>query len=186
MKKTLVGMAALAAAGLGAAGCSTSSSSPTTTQAARTTTTAAASSGTTTTATGVSAGGGATPTEVGQAFVTAVQSGAGSAFCTTYAEAGQTSSCQSAFGELTSEHVTFKNLALGKVVTEGSRAIVNITGSVCAGSDCQTVTDPNAAMAKGRSFEKAYAEAADPNSSDSSSFASAVTEVNGRWFATGF
>jgi zinc-ribbon domain len=93
--------------------------------------------------------------------------------------------CNTTMSQFSVQHVTYKNLVLGTVTVNGGQALLEMTGSVCAGSgQCMSNSDPNVAMSAGQTFQQAYAEAAAPSSS--TVFSIALFKQNGTWYVTGF
>jgi hypothetical protein len=194
MEKRLVATAAVLVVGLGMAGCSSSSStsSSTTTTAAPSSTTAAPSS-----TTAVATTGGASPQAVADAFVTAIQNGDLPTFCT-YALPSQASQCAKDIKEAAGVQ-TYKDIAVGTVTTQGDRALVALTGSICPTSTTQSTgssesqtdqcisnSDPNVATKSHKTFAAAYAAATSSNSQSGSPFVTVMVRKNGRWYAVGF
>ena len=182
MNRRIIGGAVFAVIGLALAGCSSSSGSSTTT-------TAASSGSSTTGATGTTGGtaasaGAASAKDLGTAFITFSTGSDPTAFCK-YAIPDQVSACKS---DLTPSGtpLKFNNLALGTVDVQGSQAILNITGSICQGGQCQSNTDPNVGTSDGTSFSDAFAAANDPTSQNGSPFVVAAVLQNGVWYASGF
>jgi zinc-ribbon domain len=97
----------------------------------------------------------------------------------------QQAPCQSAVSQLSVQHATYKNLALGTVTVNGDLALFEMTGSACVGSgQCISNSDPNVAMSAGQTFEQAYAQALSPSSSAGSStaFIGALVKQSGKWY----
>jgi hypothetical protein len=93
--------------------------------------------------------------------------------------------CNSALSQLSVQHVTYKNLALGTVTVNGDEALLEMTGSVCDGSgQCTSNSDPNVAMSAGQTFEQAYAQAV--STSSPTPFSIPLVKQNGKWYITGF
>ena len=182
MGKRLVGTGVALAVGLTLAGCSSSSSST-----ATTTTTATTTSG----ASGATSGG-ATAQAVAAVFVRAVQSGSLATFCV-YAVPSEVAACRKDVSEAAGAE-TFQNIALGTVTTQGDKAVVALTGTICPTSTttttqtsrCISNTDPNVASKDNQTFAEAYAGASSATNQNSSPFVTALVRRNGRWYATGF
>jgi hypothetical protein len=191
MGKRLVATAAVLVVGLGMAGCSSSTSSSTTTAAPSSTTAAPSST------TAVAATGGASPQAVADAFVTAIQNGDLSTFCT-YALPSQASQCAKDIKQAAGVQ-TYKDIAVGTVTTQGDQALVALTGSICPSSktqptgsgesqtdQCISNSDPNVATKNHKTFAAAYAAATSTNSQSGSPFVTVMVRKNGRWYAVGF
>jgi hypothetical protein len=191
MGKRLVATAAVLVVGLGMAGCSSSTSSSTTTAAPSSTTAAPSST------TAVAATGGASPQAVADAFVTAIQNGDLSTFCT-YALPSQASQCAKDIKQAAGVQ-TYKDIAVGTVTTQGDQALVALTGSICPSSKTQSTgsgesqtdqcisnSDPNVATKNHKTFAAAYAAATSTNSQSGSPFVTVMVRKNGRWYAVGF
>src|ERR1035437_6884063 len=102
---------------------------------------------------------------VASTMVSDLQQGNFSQICVLVPPAQQVK-CQSDVSQLSVQHVTFKNLALGTVTVNGDQALFETTGSVCVGSgQCTSNSDPNVAMRDGKTFEQAYAQAVSASSS---------------------
>jgi hypothetical protein len=187
MNGRTAGLSGVMCLGLGItlAACSSSSTaSTTTTTAAKSTTTTTAAKSTTTT---TSAGGHglSSPQAVGAAFVTAINTKNFAGFCA-IAAPGQEGACTNTIAGLTSGAATLSNWALGTVTTQGDQAIINFTGTACAGEQCASNGDVNSAQSDGSTFAKAFAVANNSNDPNSSPFATAAVRVNGAWYASGF
>lgn len=182
MKVRLVGGAMLALVGVALAGCSSSSSSATTT----TPTTTGGSGATTSSAPAPASVGAASPRDLGTAWLAAVATPHPESFCA-YAAPGQAASCMSTLTVPAGQSApTYKNAAVGNVVTQQNQAIINFTGTVCQGAQCVSNTDPSVGTADGTSFAEAFATANNPNSPNSTPFVNAAVLQNGRWYASGF
>jgi len=124
---------------------------------------------------------------VADAFLTATRTKDFLAFCS-LAVPSEAARCRTTLSSSSASQVKFKDLAVGTVTVQGDKALVVFTGSICdpTGAQCQTNTDPNAALANGTSFDKAYAAALNGSNGSSSAFASALVHQGGLWYATGF
>ena len=121
---------------------------------------------------------------VASTMVADLQQGNFSQICVLVPPAQQVK-CQSDVGQLSVQHATFKNLALGTVTVNGDQALLEMTGSVCVGSgQCISNSDPNVAISGGKNFEQAYTQAV--SASSSTPFIVPLVKQNGKWYVTGF
>ena len=121
---------------------------------------------------------------VASTMVSDLQQGNFSQICVLVPPAQQVK-CQSDVSQLSVQHATFKNLALGTVTVNGDQALLEMTGSVCVGAgQCISNSDPNVAISDGKNFEQAYTQAVSANSS--TPFIVPLVRQNGKWYVTGF
>ena len=94
----------------------------------------------------------------------------------------QLSSVAAAAAAVKSELPTFKNLATTYTATDGDKALVGTTGSVCTPNpaQCITNTDPAAMFDSGKSFAALWNEAM--NSKNTSYVLTPFIKVNGAWY----
>ncbi|HEY5109194.1 MAG TPA: hypothetical protein VII96_06240 [Acidimicrobiales bacterium] len=182
MGKRIIGGTILTVVGLALAGCSSSTTTSTTTS------TAAKSATTTTSGSSTSnaSEGAASPQDLGTAYLAVLSSPDPGSFCT-FAVPSQVANCKTAFTTPAGQAApTFKGMAVGSVDIQGSKAIVNLTGTTCMGAQCISNTDPKVGTADGTSFDEAFSTADNPNSPNSTPFVVAAVMQNGRWYASGF
>jgi hypothetical protein len=105
-----------------------------------------------------------------------------------YVEPSVQSKCKSDLAKIPSgtKLPYMQNEALGYVATNGTQALVGITGSVCsptATPPCTTNKDPAAIFSSGKPFATLWsqAQAAQNNSSSAYSLAPCI-QVNGQWY----
>ena len=104
--------------------------------------------------------------------------------CTTLALPGQTSKCASDLKQLTLQHVTYTNLAVGTITTSGNRAVFVIIGRVCVGSTGRCLSNQNRNVDTGHTFNQLYASAI--GTTNSSPFLLPLIRQSGHWYVTGF
>lgn len=99
------------------------------------------------------------------------------------------SQCKSSLARLSSSKLPYaKNVGIGYVAIDGTRALVGSTGTYCSPGDtpeCYTNTDPAAVFSSGKPFSQLWTAATTNTSSSSSNVyqLSAVQEINGKWYA---
>jgi hypothetical protein len=147
------------------AGCSSSSSSsPTSTSSTSTTTTNS-------------------PQALAAELVEKLNANDLNAVCT-LALPSEKAACASGATTMASNDGTYKNLVLGKVHVDGPQAVLSMTGSACAGSVCDSNTDPDGAFSKGQSFAEAFSSA---NAAHTGSpFYVPLIQQGGTWYVSGF
>ena len=130
-------------------------------------------------------GSGNSPTATVNGFIQAILSNNGTAVCS-YFEPAEQSSCDansSAF-----KGASGNGQAVNQVI-QGNKALVAVTGQLCApfissgGSDCSSNSDPSTGMpGNGVSFDQAYAAAV--SSSNNGVSPVPLIEVSGKWYVT--
>jgi hypothetical protein len=115
--------------------------------------------------------------------VTILQSGNFPRICT-LAAPDQVSTCHHDLrGVSNGTIISYKDIRTGEIRTEGNRALVVITGSVCLdGQACRSNRDPH--LEHSRSFDQVYAQ--EVGSGNSSSFVVPFTRVGGQWYVGGY
>jgi hypothetical protein len=84
-----------------------------------------------------------------------------------------------------SNTVTYKNLALGVVTTDGTQALVAMTGHVClVNARCWSNHDINIVTDSGQTFDQEYAMTM--GSAPSSPFMIPLFEQDRKWYLAGF
>ena len=108
------------------------------------------------------------------------------AFCSTFVPA-QRPGCVSWYEEMAR---TTKNFKIGRLRTDGDRALVVTTGSFCSMSDsrksCDSNADPDLGFGSGRSFHKLWADATSGSGRPSveTEFIIPTQKENGKWYVT--
>jgi zinc-ribbon domain len=120
---------------------------------------------------------------VASTVVTDLQQGNFSQLCV-LAPPAQQAKCQSDVSQMSVQHATFTNLALGTVTVNGDQALFTMTGTACVGStgQCTSNSDPNVAMSAGQTFQQAYAETVSATSS--TVFIWSLVKQSGKWYVT--
>lgn len=122
------------------------------------------------------------PQEVAKTYVSALEDHNFQKACD-QVESSQRNQCTAAFEQISS--FSTKDMKVGKAVTEGDRALVSVTGKICAevtaSKQCSGATDPAAGMPdSSTSFDKAFATATS-GSSDALA-ASPMIRSKGKWY----
>jgi hypothetical protein len=168
--------AVLGTAGCGSSGSSTPSWAP------------ALGSGVTITPPGSPAPGNDSPGGVMIGVIDALSSGHYSDFCK-YEQPSQQSSCNASLSQVTaaeakSQLPTFKNVQLGYVAIDGTKALIGLTGTICVPNQtpsCFTNNDPAALFDSGKSFATLWSDA---QSSGANVYSlSPAIQINGSWYA---
>lgn len=124
-----------------------------------------------------SAGQSNTPQGVAQRFSNALASKAMAQACALVVPA-ERSLCSGQYATDV-QQLTISDMTVHQAVTDGDRALVSVTGRVCAGSQCQGATDPTSGMPSSTlSFDQAWAAAA----KSPTSAASPCRRINGIWY----
>lgn len=137
--------------------------------------------------------GNGSPGAVMTGFVDALSAKKYTALCS-YLLPSTQSQCRTVFGSINPSMLggkmpSFKNIKLGYVAIDGSKALVGATGESCApgqSSGCSTNNDPAAILNSGKSFSALWKTAvAEANSSSNSNAytLSPAVEVGGKWYA---
>jgi len=148
-------------------------------------------SGVTVTPPGASAAG--SPGAVLAGAIAAIEAGRYAKICA-YLQPSQQSKCSSALGSaqasaLATAMPTFKNLTVSYTATDGARALVGMTGTICNQGQqpsCVTNKDPAAIFDGGKTFSVLWTEAVSWTSNAYS--LTPMVEINGKWYgySTGF
>jgi hypothetical protein len=111
-----------------------------------------------------------------------------------YLQPSQQSRCSSEFGSAQASAIatampTFKNLTVSYTATDGAKALVGMTGTICSPDQkpsCVTNGDPAAIFESGKTFSVLWTEAVTSTSGAYS--LTPMIELNGRWYgySTGF
>jgi hypothetical protein len=102
-----------------------------------------------------------------------------------YVEPGAQAQCKSIFSALTPSEPSMRNVALGYVAIDGDRALVGVTGTMCApGQSCSTNSDPATIFSTNhRPFSALFTEQLKASASNSSAYSLApCIEVDGKWY----
>ena len=148
-------------------------------------------SGVTVTPPGDSAAG--SPGAVLASAIAAIEAGSYAKICD-YLQPSQQAKCSSALGSAQAPAVatampTFKNLSVSYTATDGTRALVGITGTICSPEQqpsCVTNKDAAAIFDGGKTFTVLWTEAV---SSTSNAYSlTPMIEISGKWYgySTGF
>jgi hypothetical protein len=148
-------------------------------------------SGVTVTPPGAAAAG--SPAAVLTSAIADIETGSYAKICH-YLQPSQQSKCSSGFGSAQASAIatampTFKNLTVSYTATDGARALVGMTGTICSPDQkpsCVTNGDPAAIFDSGKTFSALWTEAV-TSTSDAYSLTPMI-ELNGRWYgySTGF
>jgi hypothetical protein len=132
--------------------------------------------------------GNASPPGVMAGVVKSLTTGPIADFCK-YEQPSEQSACHSTFGQVTKAEVagqvpTFKNFAVGYTAIDGTKALIDITGTICVPNQkpsCYTNKDPAALLDSGKPFATLWSQAIAAPANVYS--LSPAIEVNGRWYA---
>ena len=106
------------------------------------------------------------------------------AFCD-YAYVGPVARCAAQLSQAPRNQLPYSvSVKIGYVATDGTRALVGVTGKICSpGSrpECSTNTDPAAIFSAGDTFATLWTRPVNPNSSNAYSLLPCV-EVGGKWY----
>jgi hypothetical protein len=142
-------------------------------------------SGVTVTPPGASAAG--SPGAVLTSAIAAIEAGSYAKICH-YLQPSQQSKCRSALGSAQASAVatampTFKNLTVSYTATDGTRALVGMTGTICSPQQkpsCVTNSGAAAIFDSGKTFAVLWTEAV---SSASTAYSlTPMIELNGKWY----
>jgi hypothetical protein len=98
------------------------------------------------------------------------------------------SQCKSSLASLSSSKLPYaKNVSIGYVAIDGTKALIGSTGTYCSPGDtpeCYTNTDPAAVFSSGKPFSQLWTAATASSSSSNNVYQlSAAEEINGKWYA---
>jgi hypothetical protein len=132
--------------------------------------------------------GNTSPPGVMEGVVKSITTGPITDFCK-YEQPSQQAACKSTFGRVTKAEVasqlpTFKNFALGYTAIDGTKALIDITGTICVPNQkpsCYTNKDPAALLDTGKPFATLWSQAIAAPANVYS--LSPAIEVNGSWYA---
>jgi hypothetical protein len=105
-----------------------------------------------------------------------------------YVEPSAQSSCNSSLSGVTQAQMgtSIKNLGMGWVAVNGTKALVGTTGSVCSKNNtpqCSANSDPAAILDSGKSFSDLWAAAVSAENSTTNSYSlGPCVEVSGKWY----
>lgn len=174
------GLAACALAGLAAiAGCGSGGGQPS--WAAK------LGSGVTVVSPGSASPGNDSPNGVMIGVITAITTGHLTDFCK-YEQPTLQSDCNAGMSQVTPAEVksqlpTFKNVQLGYTAIDGSKALIGLTGTVCAKgkTQCFSNSDPAALLKSGKPFGTLWTEAI--KAPENVYSLSPAIKINGKWYA---
>lgn len=148
-------------------------------------------SGVTVTAPGTSTAG--SPGAVLAAAIAAIEAGSYAKICD-YLQPAQQTKCSSALGSVQASAAatampTFKDLTVSYTATDGTKALVGMTGTICSPDQqpsCVTNNDPAAVFDSGKTFSELWTESV--TSTTSAYSLTPMIEVDGKWYgySTGF
>lgn len=125
--------------------------------------------------------------------IAAIEAGSYAKICD-YLRPSQQSKCRAALGSVQASAVatampTFKNLAVSYTATDGARALVGMTGTICSldqKPSCVTNSDPAAIFDNGKTFRELWTETI--ASAAGAYSLTPMIELNGKWYgyAAGF
>lgn len=127
-----------------------------------------------------------TPRAVAQQAVADFQRGSLASLCNLVLPSAQ-QACRAAMTVASALTVTTHDLAVGVVSRQGSEALAVLTGTVCASGpgaatpQCDSNSDPNAALDQSGSFAEAYTRA-NGSSQSGPSFTLPLIEQGGNWY----
>jgi hypothetical protein len=102
-----------------------------------------------------------------------------------YAYVGPVARCAAQLRQTSRNQLPYSvSVKIGYVATDGTRALVGVTGRICSpGSrpECATNTDPAAIFSAGDTFAALWTRTVNPNSSSTYSLLPCV-EVGGKWY----
>ena len=148
-------------------------------------------SGVTVTAPGAAVSG--SPAAVLTRAIAAIESGSYAKICQ-YLQPSQQPKCKSGFGSAPASAIatampTFKNLTVSYTATDGTKALVGLTGTICSSAQkpsCVTNNDAAAIFDSGRTFAELWMESVTSTSNGYS--LTPMVKVSGKWYgySTGF
>ena len=148
-------------------------------------------SGVTVTAPGAAASG--SPGAVLASAIAAIEAGSYAKICH-YLQPSQQSKCKSEFGSAQASAIatampTFKNLTVSYTATDGTKALVGLTGTICSPEQkpsCVTNNDAAAIFDSGKTFAELWTESVTSTSNAYS--LTPMIKINGKWYgySTGF
>jgi hypothetical protein len=139
----------------------------------------------TVTSLGASAAG--SPGAVLTSAIAAIEAGSYAKICG-YLQPSQQSKCNSTLGSAQASAVatampTFKNLSVSYTATDGTRALVGLTGTICSPDQkpsCVTNNDAAAIFDSGKTFSELWSESVTATSNAYS--LTPMIEVSGKWY----
>jgi hypothetical protein len=142
-------------------------------------------SGVIVTSPGASAPG--SPGAVLASAIAAIEAGSYAKICD-YLQPSQQSKCSATLGSAQASAIatalpTFKNLTVSYTATDGARALVGMTGTICSPDQkpsCVTNSDPAAIFDNGRTFPELWTEAIASAAGVYS--LTPMIELNGKWY----
>ena len=119
--------------------------------------------------------------------IAAIEAGSYAKICA-YLQPSEQSKCSAALGSAQASAIatampTFKNLAVSYTATDGARALVGMTGTICSPDQkpsCVTNSDPAAIFDNGRTFPELWTEAV--ASAAGAYSLTPMIELNGKWY----